>query len=358
MGSKKIRAFLNEHNSHIQILFNHEYKSNYHWIELIRSIPGRKWDPETLVWNIPNTEKCRSLLAQYFPQQIHFKSNAMDAILLNLKQELQRRKYSPKTIRLYTHCSRDFLKFSICLNDKMIQDLSENWVKLFLNFQVEIKELSSSSINLSISSLRFLFQNILHKIPPDPRRPAKDKLLPGILSEAEVKKILNALGNIKHKTLLSLTYSAGLRVSEVTSLKSNQIDIDRKIIHIKQSKGRKDRYTILSSKMIEILALYTKEFQISPTSWLFPGQYPGKHLSIRSAEKIFNKATIHANIQKKVSIHSLRHAFATHLLENGTDLRYIQALLGHSSSKTTEIYTKVSRTRLENIKSPLDKFMH
>jgi len=183
-------------------------------------------------------------------------------------------------------------------------------------------------------------------------RPPKDKKLPDVLSKNEVIKILNSLKNKKHRALLFLTYSAGLRVSEVVNLKLKDIDSERMLVHIRKAKGSKDRYSLLSKLALKELRNYAKDQKLK--DWLFPGRKEGKHLSTRSAQKIFKRACKMANIKKEVSIHSLRHSFATHLLENGTDLRYIQELLGHSSSKTTEIYTHVTKKDFLNITSPLD----
>lgn len=179
--------------------------------------------------------------------------------------------------------------------------------------------------------------------------------MPNVLSKNEVLKILNANSNLKHKTLLFFVYSAGLRVSEVVRLKVSDIDSDRMLIFIRNSKGFKDRYTILSRVVLEQVTIYINGYH--PEPWLFPGQDENYHLSERTAQRIFENACKKANITKKVSIHCLRHSFATHLLEGWTDLRYIQEILGHNSSKTTEIYTHVTEKSISNIESPLDRFM-
>ncbi|MDI9512668.1 MAG: tyrosine-type recombinase/integrase [Bacillota bacterium] len=189
----------------------------------------------------------------------------------------------------------------------------------------------------------------------DLERPKKEKKLPEILSKNEISKLLKAVKNLKHKAILYLVYSAGLRVGEVVKLKPTDIDSDRMLIPIIQGKGKKDRYTILSETALSILRQYVKVYK--PEHWLFPGQHPDKHLTERSVQKVFDNARIDAKIRKDVSVHNLRHSFATHLLEGGVNLRYIQELLGHSSSKTTEIYTHVTQKNLSNIISPLDTIM-
>jgi len=211
-------------------------------------------------------------------------------------------------------------------------------------------------LNIAISALKFYYGGILKKnFAYEIKRPKKDRKLPVVLSREEVFKILSSVVNIKHRAILMITYSAGLRVGEVVRLKVEDIDTERKMIHVRGAKGRKDRYTILSDVAIETLNLYLKSYQ--PKIWLFHGKNENSHLTVRSVEKIFDNAVKSAGVTKDVSIHSLRHSFATHLLESGVDLRYIQELLGHKSSKTTEIYTHVSNKDLSRIQSPLDLIM-
>jgi site-specific recombinase XerD len=173
-----------------------------------------------------------------------------------------------------------------------------------------------------------------------------------VLTKQEVSRILSAVSNIKHRVILMIVYSAGLRVSEVVKLKVEDIDSQRKLIHIKGAKGRKDRYTLLSDMALQALRQYYTEYR--PQGWIFPGAKAGRHVATRTVQAIFEQAKKEARIKKDVSVHCLRHSFATHLLESGVDLRYIQELLGHKSSKTTEIYTHVSTASLGAIKNPLD----
>jgi len=182
-------------------------------------------------------------------------------------------------------------------------------------------------------------------------RPRNERKLPVVLSGEEVREILIQVKNIKHKCLLMLIYSGGLRIGEALNLKPTDIDSKRMLIHIRTSKGNKDRYVTLSKHLLDILRIYYKAYK--PKKWLFEGPN-GNQYSYRSSVNIFNRAVSKAGIKKQVSLHTLRHSFATHLLEDGTDLRIIQVLLGHNSSKTTEIYTHVSGAQLQKIKSPLD----
>jgi len=183
-------------------------------------------------------------------------------------------------------------------------------------------------------------------------RPRKEKILPEVLSEEEIIKILNATENIKHKAILMTIYSAGLRISELVNLKIKDIDSERMQIRVVQAKGKKDRYTLLGEKTLEILRKYVSEYK--PKNWLFEGM-KGEQYSTSSIQANLKIAVDKVGIKKRVTVHTLRHSFATHLLEAGTDIRYIQSLLGHSSGKTTEIYTHVTTKGFEQIKSPLDK---
>jgi len=214
--------------------------------------------------------------------------------------------------------------------------------------------LSSSYQNQIVNSIKLYFKTCRDtKIEVDKiHRPKREKVLPNVLSKEEVKKILDAHSNLKHKAMLSMIYSCGLRRSELLNLKFSDIDSKRNIVIIRQSKGKKDRITPLSAKILDLLRRYYKEY--SPKTYLFEGQEKNTQYSARSLEEVLKKSVKLASINKPVTLHWLRHSYATHLLESGTDLRYIQELLGHNSSKTTEIYTHVSTKNIPQIKSPFD----
>ena len=185
----------------------------------------------------------------------------------------------------------------------------------------------------------------------DLERPRKEKKLPVILSMEEVRRLIQCAYNIRHKALLSLIYSAGFRVGEAMRLRISDVDSERMLIHIKGAKGRKDRYTLLSKRALEILREHMRIY--TPKIYIFEAS-GGKPYSVRSAQNVLQIAAKRAGIEKKITPHSLRHSFATHLLENGTDIRYIQNLLGHSSPKTTMIYTHVSDIAVQKIRNPFD----
>ena len=213
--------------------------------------------------------------------------------------------------------------------------------------------MSASYQNQAINAIKFYYERVLggkrkfYFI----ERPLKEKALPVVLNHAEVIAIIKATPNIKHRAMLILAYSSGLRVSELLKLKIKDIDSERMQIRVEQAKGKKDRYTLLSEKALIIFRDYFKQYK--PKEWLFEGIGGGAY-SARSIQEVIQYAAKRAGILKKVSMHTLRHSFATHLLENGTDLRYIQNLLGHSSSKTTEVYTHVTTQGFKQIVSPLD----
>jgi site-specific recombinase XerD len=271
-----------------------------------------------------------------------------------LAQEMRLRNYSPKTIKAYKSCIRGFVRF---ISPRHPRELQDEDIRAYLVHLIDEKKSSSATVHQVIDAIRFLYVELYHRsfavgtLP----RPRRQKRLPVILSHGEVRSIIEAADNPKHRLLLMLTYSAGLRLGEVLRLRPEDIDSNRNCIHIKFGKGMKDRYTVLSPTLLLELREYWKAYH--PKKYVFEGQEPGKPYSPSSFQKVFTHAAEKAGIRKPVTVHSLRHAFATHLLEQGTDLRYIQSLLGHSSSKTTEIYTHVSQQHIGQIPSPLETAM-
>ena len=319
---------------------------NQELIKKVKMISGRRWNPKGKYWEVPYEEGLIAKLQSLFGENL-----VIDPYfcLIPLQKELSIRKYSRRTIKSYMKYNRDFLLFL----GKEPKNVDDEDIKKYLYYVVEGKKVSTSTLNIIINALKFYYGEILKKnFIYEVKRPKKDKKLPVVLSREEIAKILSSVDNIKHRALLMLAYSAGLRVGEVVKLKPEDIDANRKLICVKGSKGRKDRYTLLSNTVMDVLRKYWKRYR--PHKWLFEGAKEGMHLSTRTADKIFRNACKKAGINKEVSFHSLRHSFATHLLESGTDLRYIQELLGHAHSKTTEIYTHVSRKNLGKIVSPID----
>lgn len=266
-----------------------------------------------------------------------------------LKNHLVRKGYSVRTIKNYVSHVNRFLSYS---NDQIDVKSINNYLLDLL----EIKKCSHSYCNQAINAIK-LYIKLTENINVDEliclTRPKKEKKIPKVLSQNEVKRVFDATENKKHQTIFMIAYSCGLRVSEVTKLKLKDIDSERMVVFISQSKGRKDRITTLSNKMLSQLREYYKAYK--PKIWLFENQTKDGPISARTLQKVFNTAVKKAEIKKYVTFHSLRHSFATHLLEAGIDIRYIQELLGHTSSKTTEIYTHVSTKSIQNIINPLDR---
>jgi integrase/recombinase XerD len=260
--------------------------------------------------------------------------------------------YAQNTIRTYKSMMQEFLEYYRELDPTKI---TEEQIRDYLLHLIEERNVSISYQNQSINAIKFYYEQILGRPVKTyyVQRPKKEKILPNVLSEQEVLQILNSTDNLKHKTILSLIYSAGLRRGELINMKINDIDSKRMYVIIRQGKGRKDRYSILSEKVLELLRRYVKQYK--PAVWLFEGQFGGQY-GASSIQHILKDAVAASKIRKRVTVHTLRHCFATHLLEHGVDIRYIQELLGHQSSKTTEIYTHITQRGLGKIKSPLDSF--
>jgi site-specific recombinase XerD len=263
---------------------------------------------------------------------------------------LEELRYSKLTIKTYTTLFEEFINY---YHKHDIARIDETMIKAFLRYLVTERKVSVSYQNQSINAIKFYYERILggqRKIYCIDR-PRREKTLPTVLGSEEIIDIINVVENLKHKAILMTIYSAGLRISEAINLKIKDIDSKRMQIRVEQSKGKKDRYTLLSTKTLEILRKYFVEYK--PKTLLFEG-LNGEKYSSRSIQSILKMAVAKTTIQKQVTVHTLRHSFATHLLENGTDLRYIQNLLGHENSKTTEIYTHITTKGFDQIKSPLD----
>jgi site-specific recombinase XerD len=266
-----------------------------------------------------------------------------------LEYELRSRKYSIRTIEAYIYYNKVLCRWI----QKTPEKITSEDIKNYLAYREKTLNLSSSSLNLALSAIKFFYRYIIKlDTASDQRRPHQDKHLPTVLSKEDVGAILTNEKNLSHRLLLMIAYSSGLRVSEVVRLKWEDIDTSRKMITVRSGKGRKDRCTILADSVISTLKIHY--LNDNSSTWIFPGIKQDTHLSIRSAQRIFEKALKKTDVKIDASIHTLRHAFATHLLENGTDIRYIQELLGHASIKTTSRYTHVARCGILKIVSPLD----
>ncbi len=344
-------------NSHLAVKFMY----NQELLTVIRGISGRRWDNAGKIWYIPDRKENFDRLLETVVNLkycVYIGSDATpangnndfpDEFLKALKDELIIRKYSRSTIKSYLHYNADLLVFS----EKKPESIIQQDITVFLSSKVSEKNLSAATVQLMINSLRFYYGEVLkrdfiYEITP----PKRDKKLPVVLSKPEVHSLLESIENLKHKTIIALIYSAGLRLNEAVTIKLSDIDIGRGAINLRCGKGRKDRATLLSETFLALLKSYIEIYH--PENWLFKGQEDGSHIKGRSVQNIFQRAVVKAGIKKAVTVHSLRHSFATHLLEQGIDIRYIQELLGHQSPDTTMIYTHVSTGKLRSIKSPLD----
>lgn len=348
----------------------------------IKQIPGRQWNYTDKTWSIPYVKTSISYLDRHLGDLVKWNFTISDDIPLRYKEgevrkrkpsnikplvtlspigtaalvELEKRlllkRYSPRTITSYKCCFRAFLYH---YKDKDPKEISSEEIEGYMINMIQFRKISESTQNQIINALKFYYEKVLGRSrqfyhwtrPKDPQK------LPGVLSEQEVVAILKATENIKHKAVLTTIYSAGLRISEAVNLRIEDIRSKQKCIFIKGGKGKKDRYTLLSEKLLILLREYYLLYR--PIYWLFEGQTGGPY-STRSIQAVFRRSAQKANIDDYATVHTLRHSFATHLLERGTDLRYIQHLLGHASSKTTEIYTHISEQKMGQLKSPLDMF--
>ncbi|MBI2720809.1 MAG: tyrosine-type recombinase/integrase [Bacteroidetes bacterium] len=271
--------------------------------------------------------------------------------LENFKMWLQSKRYSANTIATYIQALSLFLRY---FSEKTVEAIDNTDLISFNNNYILQHKLSSSFQNQVVNAVKLFFSIVENKkIQPQLiHRPKRAKVLPNVLSKEEVKALLAAPLNIKHKTMLSLIYACGLRCGELIRLTPASVDANRHLLIIKQSKGRKDRIIPLSDKILMLLRNYYQIYK--PKTYLFEGQKVGEMYDERSLQQVLKNSVFKAKIQKPVTLHWLRHSYATHLLENGTDLRYIQEILGHSSSRTTEIYTHVSNKSIQKIVSPFD----
>lgn len=319
-------------------------------IARIKKLEDARWSAKLGCWHLPDTEENRQRFKLPNASELLPNIEIIKAIE-NFQRWLRSKRYSENTIKTYSDALKSFLVF---YRTKKIHEISNEDVIIYNNEYILKNKLSASYQNQIVNAIKLYFRTIqdkkieLEKI----HRPKHARELPNVLSKEEVKAILGAHSNIKHKAMLSMIYSGGLRSGELLSLQTQHIDSKRNIVLLKNAKGKKDRIVPLSPKILDLLRDYYKIYK--PRLYLFEGQKAGEKYDARSLQQILKQALQKAGITKPVTLHWLRHSYATHLLETGTDLRYIQELLGHSSSKTTEIYTHVSTKSIQQIKSPFD----
>jgi integrase/recombinase XerD len=344
---------------------------------LIESLVGQQWSEEYGMHYVPNTKDNFNLIfklfrgiawinCRYFLKNSPVHSNALpvDLSALKAKQQsktgsrcpeeyialLETKRYSENTARSYVSLFNEFLTH---FPQKALHEINELDISEYMH-GITMSGKSSSYQNQAINAIKFYFEQVLdmpqrfYQID----RPRKEQKLPGVLSCEEITKLISVTENLKHKAILTTIYSCGLRLSELLELKLTDIQSDRNLLLVRDGKGKKDRHTLLGEKTIQMLRKYYAVYK--PQVYLFEGQKGGRYSS-KSVQNIVKHALALAKITRPASTHTLRHSFATHLLESGTDLRYIQTALGHSSPKTTEIYTQVSTRSLAGVVSPLER---
>ncbi|MFC2129154.1 tyrosine-type recombinase/integrase [Bacteroidota bacterium] len=352
-----------------ETLYEQEYLKisfayNIELIAVIRKVPGAFWNNSAKSWYIRDETQQRALLYEHLSGLMNIKVRGVDLtkspeskvsqealdLARDFRYYLVQKRYSEKTIVMYVKAVLDFIKWL----DKPVSEVNSFDVERYNRIEIVEKNYSLSYQNQVVSALKLLFRKISAQdiVIKDIERPRGEKRLPVVMNVKEIRDLLAATYNYKHKVMLSLTYACGLRRSELLNLMPKDIDSVSGQLTIRAGKGRKDRVVFISDKLINMLRGYYKAYR--PTVWLFEGEIAGRKYSESSIQSVFKTSMRRAGIKKAATLHSLRHSFATHLMDTGTDTRLIQELLGHSSMKTTELYTHVSTKTLKNVRSPFD----
>jgi integrase/recombinase XerD len=343
---------LGEHQNKNVIWIDFSYQKQ--WVDYLKANTKARWSSSQKKWHVPDTDFYRNLFG-LSPKTIGKRAlSQIDPVNQPAFQtyidQLKLKGYSPNTIRCYT---TEFSQLLKTLKSYPVNQLSTDKLRGYFLYCINTLKLSENMIHSRMNAIKFYFEQVLNneKFFMDIPRPKKPSLLPKALSTHDIKKMLGTIANQKHELLLKMTYGMGLRVSELVNLKITDIDSKRMQVLISQSKGKKDRYVNLPESVLDLLRKYYLQYK--PKYYLFEGQYGGQY-SVRSVQAVFKKAMQKAKINKKIGVHSLRHSYATHLIEQGTDIRFVQELLGHNDIKTTMVYTGLTDQTKRNIKSPLD----
>jgi len=353
----------------IQIIFPYHQEI----INLLRKATNARWSKTMHCWYMPEKDFVLRVFFKRFeslafihysevinkPQEnanpekskkIKPRQNKNIALPKGYIERLEQERYSPNTFKIYTHYFKDFVAE---FTERELPDITKEEINDYILRLIKERNISPSQQNQRINSIKFYYEKVLGRENQyyDIGRPRKERKLPDVLSKEEIAAMIKSTENKKHKCLIAVIYSCGLRRSEAINLKIEEIDTKRMQVKIKGGKGRKDRYVLLSAKTLSYLNKYYCNDE--PKIYVFGGK-TGLKYSATSIYNVIKNTAEAANIQKRVYPHILRHSFATHNLEQGMDLRYIQELLGHSSSKTTEIYTHVSQKDLQKFKNPFD----
>jgi integrase/recombinase XerD len=321
----------------------------------VKKLVGVQWSQSEKAWYVQDSPQYRKRFG--LEAKVVLGKSAMANItavnepaIKRFIETLQLKAYSPKTINTYRN---EFAQLLYILKDKNVDELNPEKLRSYFLYCVNTLKLSENTLHSRINAVKFYYEQVLRRdkfffeIP----RPKKPSILPKVINIKDIKKLFEVTTNLKHNTMLKLCYGMGLRVSEIVNLKITDIDSKNMQVFIERAKGKKDRYANLPESILLQLRAYFKEYR--PKIYLFEGQYGGAY-SIRSAQQVFSDSLAKAKINKVIGIHGLRHSFATHLMESGTDVSFIQKLLGHNDIKTTMRYVHVSNKSVKNIKSPLD----
>jgi integrase/recombinase XerD len=339
---------------------------------MMKQIPGSRWTPEERCWHIPYDPASYAVLKRLFGEGQILRTEkqaifpppgtvssskpapgsaklAYQDEVIRLEQKMRLQRYAYNTIKTYKSFFQLLLGF---FPDRHPESLTKEDLMKFLLHGIKDRKWSGATQNQAVNAVKYYYEKVLgQERTYYELRPRKSQKLPGVFSEEEVVKLLKSVGNLKHRTILMLIYSAGLRIGESIKLRKADVNLERKQVFIIAAKGKKDRYSVLSEKVVQLLKVYLEEYK--PEYWLFEGQDGGQY-STRSIQHVFRRAVAKSGVNPYSTVHTLRHSFATHLLERGMDLRYIQALLGHNSSETTEIYTHITQKAKGKLCSPLD----
>ncbi len=353
------------------------------WIEIVKNIPGRKWITDGKYWQVPNVKDSYRIMKKHISMkhlsfQFKISANIPDNYILpksksfalkavkksffeqlteqqqvaiqNMVERLILERLSYSTQKTYKHHLAGLFFF---YKELMPEKISKEQVEKYLLHQIKFKKIAESTQNQIINAVKAYWEKVLKRDKAwfDIQRPKKPKQLPNVLSKEEIIKLLNCIDNQKHKLLLLLIYSSGLRLGEVVNLLCRDINVSRRHIHIKAGKGKKDRYVALAETVLPFLEAYKKQYK--PNHWLFEGQYGGRY-SKRSVQNILKKAVIKSKVNPYATVHTLRHSYATHCVEDGHNLKAVQDALGHASPETTQIYLHLSAQTLKQLKSPID----
>lgn len=348
-----IKYELDVHEGKNVILIKFPYDKEL--VERVKKLVGVKWSRSKKAWYVLDTSQYREKFGM--EEKVIGKEAILKIAEIN-KANFQRfletlhlKSYSKSTIKTY---STEFASFLCTIKNKDAKEISAEKLRAYFLYCLRELEMTENHLHSRINAIKFFYEQVLHneKLFFEIPRPKKPLLQPKVLSLQEITKLFSVIDNQKHLLMLQLCYGMGLRVSEVVQLKINDIDSQRMQVFIERAKGKKDRYVTLPDSILDLLRNYYISYK--PKIYLFEGQYGGKY-SIRSVQSVFKQAMDKAKIRKEIGIHGLRHSYATHLLEYGTDISLIQKLLGHNDIKTTLIYTHVTNKELGKVQSPLDR---